>query len=58
MNTFKALFHLCMTAVWVVFGAFLSLGVPSNDNVITLMAISFALNALVGLIEIIFRNHK
>lgn len=58
MNTFKALFHLCMMSIWVVFGAFLSLGVPSNDNVITLMAISFALNALVSLVEIILGNHK
>lgn len=56
MNSFKAVFDLFMCAVWTVFGTFMALGVPPNGKVITMMAISLALNALMGLVQHIFRK--
>ncbi len=56
MGTFKAVFNLGVFAIWTVFGTFMALGVPPNDRVITLMAISLAANGCVGLIEHILRK--
>lgn len=56
MKDFKAVFNLGMFGVWTVFGTFMALGVPPNDRVITLIAISLAANSFVGLIEHILRK--
>lgn len=56
MNTFKAVFDLFMCAIWTVFGAFMVLGVPPNDKIIIMMAISLALNAFMGLVQHVFRK--
>lgn len=56
MNSFKAIFDLFMFAIWTVFGTFMALGVPANGKVITLMAITLAANALMGLVQHIFRK--
>lgn len=58
MNNLKAVFNLCVLAIWSVFGTFMALGVPPNDKVIVLMAITLAANAFIGLLEHIFKEKK
>lgn len=58
MKSFKSLYYLFIGVVWINIAAWISLGAPSNDKIIGLMAWTIGITAIVELISIMFKDSK